>query len=426
VSVHLSDFDRSMLSGEHGEAPRFAMSVVVRMADATEAPDLISVEQAHIDACALMSQSNLDFISRLADAGGRVRVPTTLNMVSLDLQHWARLGVPSAFAKQATAIADAYVRLGCVPTWSCAPYQGYLTPRFGQQIAWGESNAVVYANSVLGARTNRYADFMDVCAAITGRVPNAGLHRTENRRGEVVVRLPEMGASAWTSPAAWAALGYLVGELVGTRIPVLDGLPSPATGEQLKALGAAAAASGAVEMFHAVGITPEAPDVAAALHGGGAADTLVVSRSMLRDAWERMSSVPAGGRVDVVILGCPHVSYAEFAELTAAIREAGCSHIHPDVQLLILTDSTSLALASRGGLTGEIERFGATIALDTCPFHSPIVADGARVVMTNSGKCAYYAPGELGAEVAFGTLRDCVRSAARGVVTREESPWGGP
>jgi predicted aconitase len=139
-----------------------------------------------------------------------------------------------------------------------------------------------------------------------------------------------------------------------------------------------------------------------------------------------MSPVPAGGRVDVVILGCPHVSYAEFAELTAAIREAGCSHIHPDVQLLILTDSTSLALASRGGLTGEIERFGATIALDTCPFHSPIVADGARVVMTNSGKCAYYAPGELGAEVAFGTLRDCVRSAARGVVTREESPWGGP
>lgn len=423
VSVRLSDFDRSMLSGDLGEAPRFAMSVVVRMAEAVGASDLISVEQAHIDACALMSRSNLDFVTRLADAGGRVRVLTTLNMVSLDLQHWARLGVPRAFAEQASTIAAAYVRLGCVPTWSCAPYQGYLTPRFGQQIAWGESNAVVYANSVLGARTNRYADFMDVCAAITGRVPDAGLHRTENRRGDVVVRLPDEDRSAWTSPAAWAALGYLIGELVGTRIPVLDGLPAPATGEQLKALGAAAASSGAVEMFHAVGITPEAPDLETALHGGTAADNLVLTRRMLRDAWDRMSSVPAGEPVDAVILGCPHFSYAEFAELAEAIREVGSSRAHPGVQLLVLTDSTAHALASRGGLTDEIARFGATIALDTCPFHSPIVADGAKSVMTNSGKCAYYAPGELGASIAFGTLRDCVRSAASGVVTREESPW---
>jgi len=424
VGVRLSGFDRSMLSGDHGEAARFAMSVVVRMADAVEAPDLISVEQAHIDACALMSQSNLDFVSRLADAGGHVRVPTTLNMVSLDLQHWAQLGVPSAFAEQATTIAEAYVRLGCVPTWSCAPYQGYLTPRFGQQIAWGESNAVVYANSVLGARTNRYADFMDVCAAIAGRVPNVGLHRTENRRGEVVVRLPEMGSSAWTSPAAWAALGYLIGEVVGTRIPVLEGLPSPAAGEQLKALGAAAASSGTLQMFHAVGITPEAPDVRTALHGCTAVETLVLTEKMLRDVWDRMSPVPAGERLDAVILGCPHFSYAEFASLTAGIRELDAPHVDPDVQLLILTDSTSLALASRGGLADEVVRFGATIALDTCPFHSPIVADGARVVMTNSGKCAYYAPGELGASIAFGTLRDCIRSAASGVVTREESLWG--
>ena len=423
MDVRLSDLDQSMLNGDLGEAARFAMSVVVRMADAVEAPDLISVEQAHIDACALMSQSNLDFVSRLANAGGRVRVPTTLNMVSLDLQHWDRLGVPSAFAEQATTIAEAYVRLGCVPTWSCAPYQGYLTPRFGQQIAWGESNAVVYANSALGARTNRYADFMDVCAAITGRVPNAGLHRTENRRGEVVVRLPETGSSAWTSPAAWAALGYLVGELVGTRIPVLEGLPRPATGEQLKALGAAAASSGAVEMFHAVGITPEAPDVETALHCEAPVDTLILTETMLRDAWDRMSPVSAGDRVDAVILGCPHFSYAEFAALAAEIHEVDASRVHPDVQLLILTDSTSLALASRGGLVEEVERFGVTVALDTCPFHSPIVADGARVVMTNSGKCAYYAPGELGAKIAFGTLRDCVRSAASGVVTREEPPW---
>jgi len=180
VDVRLNDLDRSMLDGDLGEATRFAMSVVVRMAEAVEATDLITIEEAHVDACALMSQSNLDFVGRLVQHGGRVRVPTTLNMVSLDLDHWEALGVPPEFAEQATRIAEAYVALGCVPTWTCAPYQGYLAPRFGQQIAWGESNAVVYANSVLGARTNRYADFMDVCAAITGRVPNTGLHRAEN------------------------------------------------------------------------------------------------------------------------------------------------------------------------------------------------------------------------------------------------------
>jgi len=413
-----------MLNGHLGEATRFAMSVVVRMADVLEAPDLISVEQAHIDACALMSQSNLKFVSRLAEHGGRVRVPTTLNMVSLDLDHWEELGVPETFAEQATRIAEAYLQLGCIPTWTCAPYQGYLTPRFGQQIAWGESNAVVYANSVLGARTNRYADFMDICAAITGRVPNTGLHRAENRRGELVVRLPETSNVSWETPAAWAALGHLIGELVGGQVPVIEGLPHPATCEQLKALGAAVASSGAVAMYHAVGITPEAPDLETALHWARTAEELVLTREMLQSAWDRMSSAAEGEKLDVVILGCPHFSYAEFAGLAAEIRAIRPQRVHSDVQLLVLTNSTSLALASRGNLLEEVREFGATIALDTCPFHSPIVVDRARVVMTNSGKCAYYAPAELGASISFGTLHDCVHSATTGTVMREESPWG--
>jgi predicted aconitase len=426
VSVHLNELDRSMLDGDLGEATRFAMSVVVRMAEAVEASDLISVEQAHIDACALMSESNLEFVRRLAEQGGRVRVPTTLNMVSVDLEQWEELGVPREFAERATRIADSYRGLGCVPTWTCAPYQGYLSPRFGQQIAWGESNAVVYANSVLGARTNRYPDFLDVCGAITGRVPNTGLHRTENRRGELVVRVPETGEASWASPSAWAVLGHLIGELVGERIPVIVGLPRPATCEQLKALGAAAASSGSVEMFHAVGVTPEAPDLETALHGAKDAEELELTRQMLAGARNRMSSAAEGEKLDAVILGCPHFSYAEFEALATEIRALGPRRVRPDVQFLVLSDSASLALASRGGLTEGIRGFGATIALDTCPFHSPIVADRAPVVMTNSGKCAYYAPAELGASVALGTVRDCVRSAVTGVVTREETLWARP
>ncbi len=422
MDVRLNDLDRSMLDGALGEAARFAMSVVVRMAEAVEACDLISVEQAHIDACALMSESNLEFVRRLAAHGGRVRVPTTLNMVSLDLEHWEELGVPGEFAERATWIAESYRQLGCVPTWTCAPYQGYLTPRFGQQIAWGESNAVVYANSVLGARTNRYPDFLDVCAAITGRVPNTGLHRTENRRGTLIVRVPDTSETSWSGPSAWATLGLLIGELVGERIPVIVGLPRPATCEQLKALGAAAASSGSVEMFHAVGITPEAPDLETALHGARDAEELDLTREMLSDAWDRMSSAAEGEKLGVVILGCPHFSYAEFGALAAEIRALGPQRVHAGVQFLILSDAASLALASRGGLIEEARRFGATIALDTCPFHSPIVTDRAPVVMTNSGKCAYYAPAELGASVVLGTLRDCVRSSVTGTATREVAP----
>ncbi len=423
MSLVLDREERAMLDGQRGRAVQEAMSIIVQMADAIGTDELVKVEQAHIDACALMAPSNFDFVSRIADQGGRVAVPTTLNMVSLDLEHWQELRVPAAFAKEATQIANAYLQLGCIPTWTCAPYQGYLTPRFGQQIAWGESNAVVYANAVLGARTNRYADYMDVCAAIAGRVPNTGLHLHENRRGQILLRLPAVREKAWASPASWAALGHLIGERLGSRIPVIEGLPTHASTDQLKALGAAAASAGAVAMFHAVGITPEAPDLSTAFHGGPPPETFDVSTDDLRQAWEEMSQAQVGEPVDSIVLGCPHFSYDEFRELAEAIQ-ATSGTVHENVELLVLTSSASFALAQRGGLIDPIRRFGAKIAFDTCLFHSPIVPEEAHVLMTNSGKAAYYAPGELGVRVAFASLDQCVHSAVCGRVQMGGAPWG--
>ena len=422
MSVALDREERAMLDGRRGRAVQEAMSIIVQMADATGADELVAIEQAHIDACALMAPSNFDFVSRIVEQAGRVAVPTTLNMVSLDLEHWQQLDVPPEFAGKATRIAEAYLQLGCIPTWTCAPYQGYLTPRFGQQIAWGESNAIVYANSVLGARTNRYADYMDVCAAIAGRVPNTGLHLHENRRGQVLLSLPAVGDETWASPASWAALGHLIGQRLGSRIPVIEGLPRPASTDQLKALGAAAASAGALAMFHAVGITPEAPDLSAAFHGVSPSETLRVSTDDLQRAWEEMSQAEAGEPVDSIVLGCPHFSYDEFRRLVEAI-EAESGTVHENVQMLVLTSSASFALAQRGGLIEPIRRFGAQIAFDTCPFHSPIVQKGAHVVMTNSGKAAYYSPGELGVRVAFASLVECVRSAGSGRVQMDGAPW---
>jgi len=416
--------DRAMLDGARGEAVRFAMSVVVRMAEAVEAEELLSIEQAHIDACALMSPSSLELVKYLSDYGGRVSVPTTLSMVSLDLEHWESLGVHPEFAATATQIAGAYRKLGCIPAWTCAPYQGYLTPRFGQQLVWGESNAVAYANSVLGARTNRTPDYLDICAAITGRVPYSGLYRKENRRATFHIHVESTGIRAWQMPETWAAFGSWVGSRVREHVPVIDGLPPfRPSNDALKAFGAAAASSGSIGLFHLVGVTPEAEDLDTACQGQAPLASCSVTRAQLRDSWNELTDAQARRSVDAIILGCPHFSYDEFSALARNISRRGDEQVHGNVQFLVFASSPMIELARRGGLLEPLDRFGVTLVRDTCPFHCPVVASDASVIMTNSGKCAYYAPGELNVQVAFGTLDACVEAAVTGEVVEERSPW---
>ena len=421
--MKLSRRDERALRSELGAAAQLAMSIVVRMADVYGATELMDVTQAHIDGCALMSDSSLEFAERLAAGGGRVSILTTTNMIPLDLQNWQRLRIPEDFAAKATRLAKAYTDMGCVPTWTCAPYQGYLTPRFGQQIAWGESNAVVYANSVLGARTNRYGDFMDICAAITGRVPKAGLHLKDNRKGQILLRLIDAPPKLQEDESFYVALGHLMGNLVQDKVPVIEGLPVGATDDQLKALGAAAASSGAVALFHAIGVTPEANTLDEAFQGGGPEHVIEIRPSDLKAAWKDLSTAAEGEKLDVVILGCPHFSFAEFQQLAQAIEDGSGHSRYPTCKVLVLTSQTSYGLLQRSDLTDRLTGFGVEIVLDTCMFHSPIIEPETKVIMTNSGKCAYYAPGHLGVQVAFGSLRDCVRSAKKGVVCREKSVW---
>ncbi len=423
MHVKLSVKDRQMLEGQYGDAAKLAMSILVRMAEVYGATELMNVTQAHVDGCALMSDSNLEFAETLVARGGRVSIPTTLNMIPLDLQNWQRLRIPKAFAAKAMRLAKAHTDMGCVPTWTCAPYQGYLTPRFGQQIAWGESNAVVYANSVLGARTNRYGDFMDICAAITGRVPKAGLHLKENRKGQLLLRLVDISPKLREDESFYVALGHLMGNLVQDKVPVIEGLPVRATDDQLKALGAAAASSGAVALFHAIGVTPEANTLEEAFQGSNPERIIDVRFSDLKAAWSDLSTTAEGEKLDVVILGCPHFSFAEFRQLAQTIDDLGSGSRHPACKMLILTSQTSYSLLQRSKFVDPLTDFGVEIILDTCMFHSPIIEPETNVIMTNSGKCAYYAPGHLGVQVAFGSLRDCIRSAKKGVVCREESPW---
>lgn len=417
--VRLSERDREMLQGGAGEALRLAMRIVVQMAELSGAPGLIDITRAHIDGCLYHGRVGLDFAERLVAGGGRVAVPTTLNVSSLDLLHPELYRGDPETARRARRLMDAYVALGCAPTWTCAPYQLPTRPAFGEQIAWAESNAVVFANSVLGARTDRYGDFMDIAAALTGRAPDAGLHRTENRRARVLVRLHDVPARLLGEDVLYPVLGHLVGAEAGTAVPVLDGLPRSATEDQLKALGAGAASSGAVALFHAVGVTPEAPTLDAALHGRPPERVVEVTPAMLRAARDSLTTA-AGGRLSAVSLGTPHFSVAEFGRLVPLLDGV---RVREGVEFYVSTGRHVAREVEARGWRPALDRAGVRLVVDTCTYVTPILRGHGGVVMTNSAKWAYYAPGNIGVEVAFGSLEECVRSAAAGAVWRDERLW---
>jgi predicted aconitase len=419
MTPRLSEEDRLLLGGERGPAARLAMSILVRMGEIQGAPYLIDIAQAHVDSTIYMGEATLEFAERLSGWGARVSVPTTLNVSGLDEHHWQEWEVPASWAEKAHRQMKAYLAMGCSPTWTCAPYQTASAPRRGEQIAWGESNAIVYANSVLGARTERYPDLMDICAAITGRVPAVGLHLTENRAGQVLIHLSRVPEALQRDDSFYPVLGHLLGRLALDRIPVLEGLAVEPSEDQLKALGAAAASSGAVALFHLVGVTPEAPTVAAAFQGRPPIQEIEITLEELRQARSDLTTRP-GSRLDLVVLGSPHFSLAEFKRLAPLL--AGRQR-HERVQFLVTTSRAVRDLARAAGLLDPLERFGGRLTVDTCVLATPMLPRSVKTLMTNSGKYAYYAPGLLGVEVAFGSLEDCVDSAVAGRVVRDDSLW---
>lgn len=419
--VTLTAQDHAILDGQQGEAARFAMRIVVGQAEVVGAPRLIDVTSAHIDGCLYHGQVSLDFAERLVGAGAKVRVPSTLNVGALDLLHPDLYRGDPETARKARRLMDLYMQMGCRPTWTCAPYQLPTRPTLGAHIAWAESNAIVFANSVLGARTERYGDFIDICAAITGRVPDAGLHRMENRRGQILFRLSGIPDRLLQEDVLYPVLGHLIGARAGTLIPVIEGLSPSASEDQLKALGAAAASSGAVGLFHAVGITPEAPTRLDAFQGAEPEAVLDVTGGMLRQARDDLSTA-GDGPITAVSLGTPHFSLAEFERLLPLLDG---TRLRPGVRFYVSTGRDVLAEIQRRGWLPVLESVGATLVTDTCTYITPILDAGPQRVMTNSGKWAFYAPSNLGVEVVFGSAVECIRSAAEGRVWRDAGLWAG-
>ncbi|WP_131196471.1 aconitase X [Lichenihabitans psoromatis] len=408
MALHLSDHEREVAAGADG--PAIAMRIVVETARLMGAPRLIPIASAHIDGALYHGDSGTLFAERLVEGGAKVAVRATLNVGSLDLTGCSQNRLPPAERAMARRMMTAYRTLGCEPTWTCAPYQAGHRPAQGSDVAWGESNAVVFCNSVLGARTNRYGDFLDIACAIAGRAPDYGLHRAENRRARVVVDVSALGAAFLASDVAWPILGSFFGRAVGESVGVVTGVQRHPGEDALKAFGAASASDGSVGLFHVAGVTPEAPDLETALGHEPPEALIVVTPAMMADARTRLSTVGAAGAIDAVAIGSPHLSVGEFDRL-----EAGLAGRRLAVPLYACTGRHALAVLEANGRRDSLERAGVVIVADTCVVVTPILPEKpGAVLMTNSGKFAHYAPGNTGYGVIYGSLADCIESAVFG------------
>ena len=419
MSLTLSAADRAMLRGESGPAAKMAMSIVARMAEVAGAKELLDITGAHIDSTVYIGDAGLEFAERLASLDAKVVVPTTLNVSGLDEHHWREWAVPNDWARQAYRQMVAYRSMGTVPTWTCAPYQLELRPAFGQQVAWGESNAIAFANSVLGARTERYPDLFDICCAITGRAPAIGLHLTEHRAGQLLFRLVDIPEELQRGDDFYPVLGNLIGKASLDKIPVIEGMGVRPDEDQLKSFGAAAASSGGVALFHMVGITPEAPTLGSAFQGRLPLETVDVTMEALRES-RRTLTHTFNKKLDMVVLGSPHFSLAEYRRLAPLVRG---KRKHPNVKFLVTSSRAMTQLAKQTGALDSLEAFGAQITVDTCILTSPMLPPEIEHLMTNSAKFAYYTPGLLARKIAFGSMEDCVNSAVAGEIVRDEARW---
>ncbi|MBR43752.1 MAG: hypothetical protein CME18_04995 [Gemmatimonadetes bacterium] len=435
MPLHLTQIERELLAGSSGEATAMCMRVVIAAAELLGAESLVEISSSHIDGCLYHGDGGVEFAEALVKGGGQVAVPTTLNVGALDLLHPDVVQADAHNTDMARRQMEAYVALGAQPTFTCAPYQVGHEPKVGEQVAWGESNAIAFVNSVLGARTERYGDFLDACCALTARAPFYGLHVEENRKATVVVDATGVPETLKSRDVFYPVLGTWLGLELGSEISVIRGLPSTTTRDQLKALGAAGASSGAVALFHVEGVTPEAPTVESILKsasdrpvanltdessfaGADLVRMIELEAHGIQAALERLSTAGDTERIDAVALGSPHFSDLEFRALHRCLRGRRLG-----VPFYVCTARDTLSEMDAAGISKDLRESGVEIVADTCVVVTPILEAKGGVLMTNSGKFAHYGPSNTGYDVLYGSLEDCVESSITGSVVRNHEVW---
>lgn len=415
--LRLTAEEQALLAGAEGAGVQRAMEIVVALAHIYGAADLAPVVHAQIAGVSYknVGDAGVEFLNRWADEGAQVRVPTTLNPMGMERGKWQAWGIQPSFASPQLSVIDAFRKMGVTPTLSCTPYlfQQYK-PQRGDTLAWAESSAVAFANSVIGARSNREGGPSAIAAAIVGRTARYGYHLDDNRRANwiVEVRCPVQ------SVADFGALSYSVGKAVGNGVPWfadlanwLPPLPSDLTqgglaGDRLKTMGAGLAAYGAVALYHIAGVTPEARDLGESLIRPDA-QRLVIAN--LDAAYRVMDADPDLRKIDLVTVGCPHASLTEIEQVAEHLAGKTLA-----TRLWVTTGEITRQAAAELGYVQTIEAAGGEVVADTCAVVAPMRMLDVRSMATNAGKMACYAPMHSGVKMRFGDLAACLDAAVTG------------
>lgn len=411
--MHLTDEEQLMLDGAQGTAVQKAMQILVALGEGFEARRLIRTSNVHMAGSSVLvaEEAGTRWVEDLRQQGGRFVTRVTTNPTAVDPTQWEAIGIPESDSRLQIRLTDAYAGMGANTCNTCIPYLVGNSPRFGEHLAWGESSAVVYANSVCGARTNREGGPSGMASALTGRTPEYGFHLQENRYGKILIDV----RTPLHDMTDYGTLGCFAGKIAGQDTPVFTGLAPNPTLEELKALSAALASSGAVSMFHAVGVTPEAPTLAAAFGGQQPPTALVFDEAEKRKIEAFLNKEPSD-HVDWILIGCPNASVQEIREVAEALEG---KKVHAGVALWVTTAGAMYAMAERMGYIKTIEAAGAVVVRETCPFlaRSRVIAPnkGYRTLTTNSAKMAFYAPGQFGLPTHYGNLPRVMQAAIAGV-----------
>ena len=411
--IHLSNSDKKMLAGVNGEATKIAMEVLCLMAAAQNADKLIDVSRGHIDGCILAHDANLHFAEKMLDMGANVIIPTTINAISVDRENWKSQGVAPDLGGRASRLADAYVKMGAYPTFTCAPYLLDEKPSKGEVIGWSESNAVIYANSVIGARTQKHPDYLDLFIAMTGRTPHTGVYLEKNRQPvcEIQVALPSN-----FDDAIWPMIGWLAGHKSPNGIPVLNGLEDILiSNDDLKALCAAFGTTSAAPMIHIKGHTPESE-----LQSAKDAKYTTIMPNDLLNLWQNFNN--GNNKIDLVAIGSPHASTSECLKFLELLEE---NNERVTVPTILTIGRETLSNLDHQGSLNKLSKLGVQVIPDICwcSITEPVFPPEAKSLLTNSGKYAHYGEGLTGRNVRFGSLSDCALAAMTGYVDDEFPDW---
>jgi len=399
--MYLTKEEERILGGESGEGTQKALELLVAIGDAYDSEKMIPVSRAH--AASSGQEGDLYFVELLADGGARCKVPTSTNPV-YDIPYFHKLfeKIPEDEADVARRVMEAYKRMGAILSWSCLPYLAENIPLYSETVAFSESSATPYVNSVIGARTNREAAQSALAAGVIGKTPLYGLHIKENRKGTHLVKVDANLKDEFD----YTLLGYYVGRRIGYGVPVLTGIKRQPSTEEFINFCAMSNVSGAISMFYMPGFTVEASTAEEAFQGDMPRDKITVTNKELKQACEELQTTSS--KIDFVMLGCPHYTLKQLEEVAKLLKG---KKIHDGVSFWVCTSATAKVLAERNGYVDVIEKAGGHVVVDTCIDEPCWIAYKSKVGMTDSPKCAYYRRFK---EVRVGRLQDCVEAAVRG------------